>query len=116
MSLYEIGESLWQNWDGEGYELADPDGVVYYVHEHVDTANPYVQQALARHIHRDGVADSLGDAFRLLETSSAQQGYAGGLEGERHLNVCEHTGTTALGETVEAILPVTWVEVYPDEL
>ena len=59
MKDVRIGEHLWSEWDGEGYQNLLECGVVYYTLEHIDLENELVRRGLASALQRDGVAYSL---------------------------------------------------------
>lgn len=113
MTFSRLGDNLWQEWTGDGYEPSDPDAVVYYIMDFIEPSNEYAERALVSRIQRDGVVDSVRDGFNLLESMEHSHGYVTTPTGERDMVVCELDGSTAFGESVEAVLPITWVEVYP---
>lgn len=104
-----VGETLWAEWDGDGFDQTH--GVnVYYTIDYVDLENDIVRRALASSIQRDGVADSLSEAFKLLENLTVSHGYVGVIEDELSYIVCDEYGETFYGDYVEDIEKVTWVE------
>jgi hypothetical protein len=106
------GECLWQEWTGEGYEPDDPDySVIFFTIDHVDVEHEVVRRALASALQREGVADSLGDGYRSIDTATVSCGYAGEVEGSRELHVCDEEGETSYGDLVDSVTEVTWVEV-----
>lgn len=105
------GEYLWREWIGEGYEPADDSAVVFYTDEHVDVEHDVVRRALASALQRDGIADSLGNGYGAIDNGIVSQGYAGHVEGERDLSVCDEDGETQYGDSVVSLTHVTWVEV-----
>jgi hypothetical protein len=104
------GESLWSEWSGVGYQSQLPSTIIYVTEAHVDISNDVVLRALASAVQRDGVADSLGDAFRIIKPFSTVVGYSGDVNGVE-VSVCDENGETYYGDTVETIIPTTWVEV-----
>ena len=106
------GESLWAHWDGDLYleELSDTD-LVYYTSDHVYSSSDLVVRALASTLQRDGVVDSLGDGFRLLDNGFWNNGYSGYFEGDTQPIACDENGLTILGDLVDEVVQTTWVEV-----
>jgi hypothetical protein len=111
MANSRIGESLWEDWNGNGYYSVLPMCTVFVTYGHVDIENNVVRRALASHIQRSGYVDSLGQAYALLDRSVFTQGYAGCVDEESDPTVCEDDGETFYGDIVDDILPTTWVEV-----
>ncbi len=108
-----IGETLWSEWFGIDYKKEDEDSIVFYTEGHIDIHNEIVKRALASSIQRDGITDSLGEAFRLLEQRvTVYRGYAGFVDGEYELTQCEQDGMTLHENYAESVIPITWVEVY----
>ena len=104
------GESLWSEWAGTGYQPQGIDTVIYVTEAHVDISNEVVLRALASAVQRDGIADTLADAFKVIKPFSALLGYSGEVDG-LELSVCDETGETYYGDVVADIIPTTWVEV-----
>lgn len=111
MKDVRLGESLWVQWDGEGYLSELDTDLIFATLDHVDSSNDIVVRALASTLQRDGVADSLGDGFRLLDGGFWGLGYSGYLEGESQLTVCDEDGVTEYGDLVDKVVRTTWVEV-----
>ena len=109
------GESLWSEWEGYGYHYNFGDlSIVYYTEGHVDLDIDIVRKALASAIQRDGVVSSLSQAFQLIDSGRISQAYAGPVDGDLYLTVCEDDGSTLDGEQVDEIIEITYVEVqYP---
>jgi len=107
-----LGEALWSEWTGEGYSSLGLPNLIFFTEEHVDVHHELVRRALASAIQRDGSADSLGDSFKLLDTSKSKLGYAGFVDGDLEYTECDANGVTFLGDEVEKVLPVTWLEIY----
>ena len=105
------GEQLWGEWDGHGYIAAVHGALVYCTDEHVDMENEVVQRALASSLQRDGVATGLGEGYRLQSGAVVVLGYAGTVDGDDLRTVCDENGETRLGDTVDAVQAVTWMEV-----
>jgi hypothetical protein len=107
-----IGEALWSEWTGESYSPLGFPKLIFFTEEHVDVHHELVRRALASAIQRDGSADSLGESFKLLDTSKSKLGYAGLVDGDLDYTECGSDGLTFLGDKVEKSFPVTWVEIY----
>jgi hypothetical protein len=105
-----LGEDLWYEWDGELYENSSGKSNVYYTFEHIDVDNEIVKRALASSIQRDGLADSLSDAFKLVENSYTVYGWTGTEEEDFYLIYCDSDGETKYGDILENIKEVTFVE------
>lgn len=110
MKDVRVGDYLWDQWQGEGYEAKLDYDLVYATEEHVDLDNELVKRGLASALQRDGIADSLWDGFKLVESSESEWGWAGIVEGEIYYNACSEDGETAQGDLVEKTIPITWVE------
>jgi len=108
------GESLWNEWTGEGIELASPLSILFYTIDHVDVEHEVVRRALASVLQREGLVDSLGQAFAILQDSRVTQGYSGEVTGEFDPSVCDIHGMTYYGDVVMSPRPTTWVEVAPN--
>ncbi len=107
------GESLWSEWDGYGFHhKLDDNSIVYYTYDHVDLEHEVVRRALASCIQRDGVVSSLGEAYKLIDSASITQGYAGEVDGNYYLTICDEYGSTSYEDKVTSILHITFVEVY----
>ena len=105
-----IGQSLWQEWYGFGYDAENPDSLIFYTVDHVSLDEDIVLRALASCLQRDGVADSLGDGFKLATNGLVTTGYAGFLDDGLELNVCDVDGFTSYGDSVDETQEITWVE------
>jgi len=106
------GECLWQEWTGEGYQPSlQSRSVVFFTNEHVDVEHDIVRRALASALQREGVADSLGGGYRLVEEGSVSCGHAGEVDGAYELHACDEHGETLYGDEVDNLIEVTWVEV-----
>lgn len=105
-----VGEHLWSEWDGELYESDKDEPLVYYTFEHVDIDNDIVKRALASSLQRDGIADSLSDAFKMIEKSTTHYGWGGHSDEEIYLTVCDETGETHYGDKVDILREITFVE------
>lgn len=105
-----VGDYLWDQWQGEGYEGKFDHDLVYFTQEHVDADHELVRRGLASALQRDGIADSLRDGFMLIETSESELGWAGIIEDELEFSVCDESGETSGGDFVAQAVPVTWVE------
>jgi hypothetical protein len=106
-----IGESLWFEWDGSGFEPSYPSSNIYYTEGTVDLEPDIVRKALASSLQRDGIAISLANAFMMLNSSVVTYGYAGILDDEVYQTVCDIDGFTQTGEKVDSVTAATWVEV-----
>jgi len=111
MKDIRLGESLWREWEGNGYEPETKADLIYYTIEHIDTDNEIVRRALASTLQRDGVADSLSDGFRMFEDAHYEFGWAGFLDQESEYTVCDEHAETEYGDYVDDPLPMTWVEI-----
>lgn len=106
-----IGETLWSEWTGNDHVPATNTSMVFYTEEHVDITNEVVRRALASTIQRDGHTDSLGQAFAILDSCSAEHGYVGSVDGDTEFTLCDINGMTIYEDTVEKVIPVTWVNI-----
>jgi hypothetical protein len=107
-----IGETLWSEWFGNGYNKGTPKALVFYTEDHVDIHNEVVRRALASAIQRDGTTDSLGEAFRLLDGPVlVSHGFAGFLDDGEELSLCDKDAMTIYEDEVDSVLQITWVEI-----
>jgi len=104
-----IGESLWLEWTGDGFEQTDP-SVVYFTETHVDLENDVVKRALASALQRDGIAITLGEGYRTAELVELTYLYAGYIDGATDLAVCDKDGMTYDGDLTDEILEITLAE------
>ena len=51
-----MGELLWKEWTGEGYEPLHEYSVTFFTEDHIDLENELIRRALASALQRDGVA------------------------------------------------------------
>lgn len=112
MKDIRVGESLWIQWDGEGYiQQTLYSDLIYYTIGHVDFENELVRRALASTLQRDGIADSLGDGFNMISDAHVEAGWAGIIEDEINYTFCDETGETEYGQIVNEVIEFTWVEL-----
>ena len=109
------GDWLWNEWDGDGYEPSSSMAIVYATYGEVDTTDDIVRRALASALQRDGVAQSLGHGFKMIENVTTVQGYSGIVQEEDRMSVCSSDGVTDFGDEVSETLVATWVEVLPTD-
>jgi hypothetical protein len=109
------GETLWSEWFGDGYKKDTPNAIIFYTEDHVDIHNDIVRRALASAIQRDGITDSLGEAFRLLDGPVLVcHGHAGFVGGSDELTLCDISGSTSYEDQTDDTISVTWVEINVD--
>lgn len=112
MNFSRKGESLWSEWEGDGYTTAVYHSVTYVTEGHVTLDEPVVARALASAVQRDGVVDSIGQAYRMIENwSLVSQGYIGIVDGDVVHTVCDRDGETFYGDIADDVVPATFVEV-----
>jgi hypothetical protein len=104
------GEWLWEEWDGEGYESNYFNSFIYVTYDNVNINEEIVKRALASCIQRDGIVDSLSDAFSMIERSEVSHGYVGFVEGEKFPFVTNEFGETSRGDSTNYFLKATWVD------
>jgi hypothetical protein len=109
-----VGELLWKEWTGCGYEPLHEDSVTFFTEDHVDLENELIRRALASALQRDGVSISLGNGFKYLESAVINYGYAGEIDSDTDFTACDEDGETREGEIVDHTLPITWVEVMAE--
>lgn len=103
------GDWLWEEWDGEGFEPSKSSSVIYVTYEDVDLTMELVRRALASALQRDGVAESLGDGFKLIDKSIVSEGHVGLIDD--NYTLCDEVGETEYGDIVDKVLLATWVEI-----
>lgn len=111
MTVDRRGESLWQEWDGLGFTPTDPSSVVFHTVGHVDITNDVVLRSLASAVQREGITESLGQAFTSILPFTSVTGYFGDVLDGVESYVCDESGATYYGDIVDSIYPSTWVEV-----
>jgi hypothetical protein len=111
MDFNRRGEVLWQEWDGNGFSATDATAVVFYTRGHIDIGIDIVLRALASAVQREGIVDSLGQAFKVIKPFTAVCGYSGEIDGGLEIAVCDEFGETYYGDVVDEAFPTTWVEV-----
>lgn len=113
MKDHRHGDELWIEWTGDGFEYGGEDDIYYYTIDHVSLDEDVVRRALASTLQRDGIADSLGDGFKLLEAGDTAHAWAGLIEEELDLTVCDADGETLMGDQIEIVIPITAVRICP---
>lgn len=113
MKESRIGESLWSIWEGQGYNPAFPDSVIYHTETHIDVQHEVVKRALASLIQREGIVYSLSQGFQAIDSGVISQGWMGSLSDELYQEICDENGITIDGVELEEVTAVTFVEV-PD--
>ena len=98
-----VGESLWEPWDGT------QGGNSYITLAHVDCENEIVRRALASSMQRDGVVESLGGGFSALEEARFVACWVGTVDGDREYILCDESGETEDGHSVDLPLEATVV-------
>jgi ABC-type transport system substrate-binding protein len=104
------GEELWDHWSGDGYEYISGYESVFFTEGHVDIDNEVVRRALASSLQREGIVDSLREGFDALSLGEVSLGWAGTIDNEIYLTVCDEHGYTPYGDLVDQIKEITWVE------
>jgi hypothetical protein len=105
------GETLWSEWSGNDPDFMLTSALVFYTQEHVDLDHEVVRRALASALQRDGSADSLGDAFKLLDPAIVHYGFAGIQDGDLDYTSCDANGMTFYDDKLDNVIPITWVEI-----
>lgn len=107
-----IGESLWFIWDSVHNPYGDYP--IFYTEDHVDVDNEVVRRALASAIQREGIVSSLSEGFFMIDHGDTWQGYSGSVEvgNSEELHVCDIEGTTDDGESLNEVVPTTWVRIF----
>ena len=107
-----IGELLWSEWTGDGYEPANHSAdFSFYTEGHIDITNEVVKKALASAIQRDGSVDSLGQAYKVVENCEPIHTYAGYIQGDNEYTACDENGMTSHEDIVDEIVPITVVDI-----
>lgn len=106
-----IGESLWSEWTGSGVDIDGDDSVTFFTESHVDLDNDIVRRALASSLQRDGIAVSLGEGYKYAESAACEYAFAGVLDGERDLTICNEDGITESGDFTNDVREITLVKL-----
>ena len=113
MDFSRSAENLWAEWTGHGYESTGYKSVTYYTVGHVDIVNPVVLGGLASALQRDGLVDSIFQGKHSIEVSSiCAHGFAGPVDGDADLTICDRLGETFYGDEVDQVFDITMVEVF----
>lgn len=113
MDFSRAAEHLWTEWTGYGYNPMGYKSVTYFTLSHVDIKNTVVLGGLASSLQRDGLVDSLWGGKNAVEVSSiTAYGYAGPLDGDTDMTICDELGETFYGDKVDQVLAITLVEVF----
>jgi hypothetical protein len=113
MDFTRAAEELWFEWDGNGFNSSGYKSVVYFTYDHVDMENSICLGGLASSLQRDGLVDSLFDGRSAIQKSSVfYHGFAGTVDDNPELTICNETGETFYGDSVDKIESITLVEVY----
>ncbi len=107
-----IGETLWREWSGEGYDTSGRSPILFFTEDHISLEHDVVKRALASALQRDGVVISLGEGYRAVESGNIVEGFAGYVDGDDELTFCDEHGETFYGDFVESVVAITWVEIY----
>ena len=85
-----LGQALWLPWDVEDETTS------FYTFGHVNLDLDIIRLSLAKAIQQEGVASSLGDAFRLLdqESTTTEHLFVGHIGGSYDLTLCDTSGDT----------------------
>lgn len=110
MKDIRVGENLWSEWDGDGYESKSDESIIYYTFDHIDLENDLIRKALASALQRDGVAFSLANAYSSIDNMSVKHDWAGFIDCENYLTICNENGETFFGDFVEDSLAITIIE------
>ena len=112
MKSFRAGEALWSEWTGKP-SSKDEDVVVFFTEGAVSLDTLVVKQGLASALQRDGIVDSLGGCFRLIDnlTTSTVQQYYGYAHGDPELSLCDDDGETTDGDLIANKVLGTFVEM-----
>lgn len=105
-----VGQELWLEWHG-CWSQEGEDEILYYTIDHVDIENELVKRALASVLQRDGIYDSLGDAFKAIDKGQVSLEWVGNLLDNFELEICDSMGETEYGDVLENIQEATFVKV-----
>ena len=86
-------------------------GSLYAENVDVRLWNDLVKRALASVLQRDGIFDALGDAFKAIDNGIPSIVWAGTVEDNTELEICNSLGETDYGDVLENIQEITCVEV-----
>lgn len=103
------GECLWSEWTGSGAEDFTSSQLVFFTEDHVDIEHEVVVRALASALQRDGSAISLGDGYKMAQSGTCIHAYAGEVDGDVDLTICDEAGETKYGDYVDRVVEVTLV-------
>jgi hypothetical protein len=106
-----VGECLWSEWTGVGQEPTKLESMFFFTVEHVDLEHDVVRRALASALQRDGSVVSLGHGYGAVEGATTTCEYAGYVDGDNELTICNSNGETYYGDVVDEIIPITLVEI-----
>jgi hypothetical protein len=101
----------WEEWDGNDYIPNSSNCLVFYSFGHYSFELDEITSSLSKYLAEEGVFDSRFEAKRSLSIATARTGYVGRVDDDYELTVCDDYGTTRYGDYVDAVRPITWVEV-----
>jgi hypothetical protein len=102
---------LWTEWEGEGFDSLLYDSAIFYKHEQCNVLTDKDVEVLARVIQQTGYVDSLYEGRLMVQNAELVTGFCGYIDSDTILTACDSTGMTYYGDSVDSIIPVTWVEV-----
>lgn len=115
MRFSRIGDGVWSEWDGSNYPVqTEGNPYVYYTRGWVDLQNHSTLRALAVTLQREGIVDGIATVYRLLEDSTAEQGWAVHYGGEYELMYCEDDPEEYADDEYDVPVEITWVEIPHD--
>lgn len=113
MNFSRSAEQLWFEWSGYGYEPTGYKSVTYFTIGHVELSHAVVSGGLASALQRDGLVDSIWQGKSAIEVSSVySHGFAGSVDGDIDLTICNQLGETFYGDEVDQAQQITMVEVF----
>lgn len=98
-------------WDGNDYspELDDP--IIYYTIGNIDPNHEVIKRALASAIQRDGIAVSLGEANKLIDSGHCVHGHGVHAGGAYEFSFYEDEYISYPGVETDSPADLTFVEI-----
>lgn len=109
MKYKAMTEDYWKEWVGTPEA---PEGTTwFYAETYVDVFHLPVYQELSKELQRAGISTSQQDAYRLVDSCSVIETFAGYVDESLAPFICDEFGYTETGSLVDETIEITIAEV-----